>query len=482
MELSGITEEINLLNQLEEKYGTPIYPSRNAQSITGLNPLFLAHYFSFKLQLKFCLKKHSFTQYDNHRGVWDYLSDNNMSELLWTETYSTLKHIGNAEPHVFSRHIKPSIISTIQNLLKSILEYNDSESVTVKRYFHAANCMMVFDMKAGTWSQEAFAPEFHSHYRSEIVYDAQKTCPRFLTELVQPAMTEDDIEILQLYLGQCLLTSNLSQTFLLLEGTPGGGKSTLVNIIEKMIGREHCSELRAAHTTGRFEIASLSGKKLLTGKDVSSQFMNNSGGRSLKFLTGKDTVTGEYKNSNKRVSVEGNFNIIITSNNTLRMKFDGDLEAWRRRILIIKYQSAPPKEKITDFDDLLIEEEGSGILNWIMEGAKKLIQNGSTIPKNASQKLAVDNLLKSSDPLVYFVDSCIHPTPQSNITTAEVIEVFTIVCHNKKWDIPTDREIQKRLKSYMAEKHRASISHSVKRGGKSKRGYYNFQIRHPDQK
>lgn len=290
-------------------------------------------------------------------------------------------------------------------------------------------------------------------------------------------MTKDDIDHLQLYLGQCLLSENLSQTFLLLEGTPGGGKSTLVNIIEKVIGREHCAELRTSHTTGRFETASVKGKKLLTGKDVSSKFMNNSGSRSLKFLTGGDLVTVEYKGSNKRDNVECKFNIIITSNNTLKISFDGDLEAWRRRIILIKYENKPPEKKIANFDDLLIKEEGSGILNWMMEGAVKLIKSGGKIHKSPQQEENVANLLQSSDSFNYFARLYIHPTSGASITSAEVIQMYTKFCHKYNWVPIAEPKVPKLLKAFMGTNFGVTISHSIMYKGKSKRGYRNFRIR-----
>ena len=457
-------------DQLQEKYGHPFDVKLATNEITKFNPHFVAHYLSLILDMKFCVKMQAFIEYNEGSGVWEYLSDNKAHEVIWL----SIRGLSTTfEPTLNA--INTSLVSSVMKLMKSVVEY-EAKSLKDTRFFHANNCMVVFDMKTGIWTQEAFSQNFYSHDQSKIIYDPSKKCPRFLDELVRAAMTEADIEILQLYLGQCLLTTNISQMFLLLEGTPGGGKSTLVNIIEKIIGKEHCAELRAAHTTGRFEIAGLYGKKLLTGKDVSSEFLNNAGGRALKFLTGNDTVTAEYKNSNKRVNVDGNFNIIITSNNTIILKFDGDKDAWRRRILLIKYDNPPPKKKIANFDDVLISEEGSGILNWMMKGAVKLVQNGGIITKNNAQKAAVDNLLKSSDPLVYFAENYIHPVPQAAMTSAEVVEMFTKFCHKHNWGIPTERAIQQRLRSYMSETYGASISHSIKKDGKSKRGFYNFQI------
>lgn len=440
-----------------------------------IRPLHFSNYIALACKIIFVPEKNSFYAYEEADGIWHHLNDSELFNFFhqflnwYDQVYQYAGTVDNATT--------TSSISSISKSLKGLVNKPGAFVRPDRYFFHLSNGVIQIDQKTGRWQKKEVNADFFSTTRSPLTFDPNCQCPRFLNELILPAMTPDDAEHLQLYLGQCLLGINLSQTFLLLEGTAGGGKSTLVNIIEKLIGREHCTELRTTHTTGRFETSSYLGKRLLTGKDVDSQFMNNSGARALKFLTGNDTVTTEYKNSNTRHNMECQFNVIITCNNTLRIKFDGDLEAWRRRILLIKYQNLPPVKKIPNFDDILIAEEGSGILNWILEGAEKLIQNNGVIPKSDVQKANIDQFLRSSDPFTYFADLYIHPTPQAAITSEEVVTQFTKFCHAKGWGILSDRDIQKQFKSYMAAKYGATQSHSINRNGKLKRGFYNFQIR-----
>ena len=108
-------------------------------------------------------------------------------------------------------------------------------------------------------------------------------------------MNQSDIESLQYYFGQCLLGVNLSQMFLMLTGTPGAGKSTLVNVIEGVVNRNNCTELRLEQMAGRFEMNRLRDKTLLSARDVKSHFLNSSGAFKLKALVGGDTLSAEAK-------------------------------------------------------------------------------------------------------------------------------------------------------------------------------------------
>jgi len=61
-----------------------------------------------------------------------------------------------------------------------------------------------------------------------------------------------------------------------------------------------------------------------------------------------------------------NFCILITSKFTpYRCALTATPAHWKRRLLIIRFESTGPgQEKYPDFKDVLIREEGSGILNW----------------------------------------------------------------------------------------------------------------------
>jgi putative DNA primase/helicase len=62
----------------------------------------------------------------------------------------------------------------------------------------------------------------------------------------------------------------------------------------------------------------------------------------------------------------------------LLVRLQGDTEAWRRRLLVVRYQNSRSGTTIADFDKVLIEEEGSGILNFALAGRRKSpVQNAS---------------------------------------------------------------------------------------------------------
>src|SRR5262245_59732570 len=61
-------------------------------------------------------------------------------------------------------------------------------------------------------------------------------CPRFKNELLATALDPDDIGLLQRWGGSLLLGRNRAQKIMLIVGTAGGGKSTLLEMIEAIVG------------------------------------------------------------------------------------------------------------------------------------------------------------------------------------------------------------------------------------------------------
>ncbi len=124
---------------------------------------------------------------------------------------------------------------------------------------------------------------------------------------------------------------------MILSGTSGGGKGTIVNIIQGMIGERNIHQLRTEHLGSRFETSFYHDKTLLCGADVEPDFLNTPAAHHLKALTGNDLMTTEHKGSSMSDLIRGDFNILVTCNSRLMVKLQGDSEAWARRLLWIEF-------------------------------------------------------------------------------------------------------------------------------------------------
>jgi len=324
-----------------------------------------------------------------------------------------------------------------------------------------------------------FSPSFKSRNQSPIIHDPLAQCPRFLNELILPAVHPEDVEIIQKMSGQILLGRNPSQRFLLLVGLPGRGKTQLIELMRMIAGVHNSYQLRTQYLADRFELFRCLGKTLLTGADVQSDFMQQKGADVLKALVGGDTLSPEGKGSNGDFTIKGDFNVVIGSNSRLKVKLQGDVGAWRRRMLIVKYENTPPKKKIPYFAEMLVREEGSGILNWAIQGLMKLqkeLDQYGDIQLTDRQQAVVDSLLNESDSLRHFLKARVVKAPSYNLTTNEIVEAYAEYCPQMGWDPLPITTIHKQIESLMLEEFQSAKSGSVERNGKDQKGFRNVAL------
>ncbi len=418
--------------------------------------------------------------YSPETGLWEMQNTSTMIERLSDLMMRFANAIGDSFIHG-KRDV--ATIRQILTFMKSDMCCGREDAFARKGapFIHCGNGVITFPEQEDGRRKPVlmpFDPKYMSRNRTDYDYVEDAVCPEFLDRLLKPAMTPDDTDHLQQYMGQCLLGVNDSQTFLMMVGRAGSGKSSIVNVIEKLIKRKNCTELRLKHMAdSRFETQRLLGKTLLTAKDVPSNFLNASGAHMLKVLTGDDTLTIEHKGSNAAPDVCCVFNVIITANNTLRVNLDGDTDAWLRRIILINFNKAPkPMERIPNIDDYLLNREGAGILRWAVEGAMLVLENDGKIKKSKIQENKVNNLLQESDPLTDFVRTRLVQDENGSVTTAELMEAFYSFCNERGWLLLPQRVVETRLPDYIYEAFGLSKRTDIKREGTNRRGYYGLQL------
>ncbi len=452
-----ITEPMS--QELEKIYGPPINVDDNGR-IIFFNEQFFAALFARCFTPVYIAPEKRFFLYEEETGLWVERSTPfllNQLGLFLHECADFFKNQG------IENKRNKSGLQSILMFLSAIVEKSDFFQPGRSRFMHCANGMLEFNKDSQIWEMKPFAPSYHSRNRCELKYDPDAKCPRFLSELLYPLMDKEDIELVQQYFGQCLFGENLSQTFLLLSGPGGGGKSTISNIIEILVGKVNVTQLRPEHVTGRFEFSFFIGKTLLTGKESASGSLLEKGMARLKELTGDDTLRAEFKGSNQKASIQGRYNVIITGNAIPRLHLDGDEKAWRRRVRWIRCKEATPVQEIRHFAELLIEEEGSGILNWGLEGAKRLIQNHLSMPCGEVQKTRIDYLIGSADPLDLFLTACVESNYETTITGDEMFTAFTQFSKAMEWKPWSQREFQKAIPDAMLRQFQEPLRRDVPR-------------------
>src|SRR5262249_38816485 len=126
-----------------------------------------------------------------------------------------------------------------------------------------------------------------------------------------------------------------------------------------------------------------------------------------------------------------------------------------------------PKKQIRKFDELLVREEGSGILNWAIAGAGMLLDDiakTGDIILTGRQKQVVTSLLAESDSLRLFLQESIEASEHDDLSVDEIVEGYAEFCPQKGWIPLPITEVHRSLEGLMLELFHVSKGHSIKRG------------------
>ena len=306
-----------------------------------------------------------------------------------------------------------------------------------------------------------FSPAYRRRNKLGVAYIAEATCPTFLETLLSPALDADDLDLLQRWCGQALTGINFGQRIMMISGTAGSGKGTLIRILRAIIGGRNVGSLRPRHLADRFEIGRHLDKTLLYGADVSENFLSVEGASALKSLTGGDPVTAERKGSNATPELVCRFNVVVTANMLPTIKLEGDVEAWRRRLLVLIFGNEQPEVPIFDLPDRIIEQEGSGVLNWMLEGQRRGIVEGWRFPLTPRQQARVNSLLAESDSEGEFVRLCLVRDPEAVLTVEAAYVRYVEFCQENDWREYSRRKFGVLLNSLVAREVRLQVHHDI---------------------
>jgi P4 family phage/plasmid primase-like protien len=466
-------------NPLEEMHGEALHTSKTENggvAVNSFNQCYWSAVMTSENRILHEAMERCFYLYSPDCGLWREATDDALVNMFCERLKAHAATLPELQKQII-RLITHNRAKQVIEMMRGMAEVRNAFD-NRPRAIHVANGMIRFT--GGEPSFESFSPDYFSRNQSPIAYDPNAECPRFINELLVPALDDNDISLFQRWMGVTLYGINLPQRILLLDGMPNGGKSTLAEIVKHIIGAENCYQLRTACLTGQFETYRFRRKTLLAGVDVPGDFLEQKGATVLKALVGGDTHSCEQKGGNGDFSIKGNFNVIITSNSRLRARLEGDVDAWRRRLMIVRYNRPPVKKRILGFDEMLVRDEGGGILRWALDGFKIALKEFSEtgdFKLTNEQQGRVDNLLAESDSVNWFLRDCVEACAGEDITSAELVELYAEYCSSKGWTALPQTVITNQFNDLMLSLFHTAKANSIVRNEKAQRGWRRVRIK-----
>jgi P4 family phage/plasmid primase-like protien len=449
-----------------------------------MNQIHFAAFFTFYNKIEFDDTIGCYFQYLPEQGRWHEISEFDVREQL---TRFMVPFIAN-NPELYTgrdRDIKDILAHT-----KAIGRHHDFELPETKLIL-VKNGTVFVDTSAkektkpqlGEWS-----PIYKLRNQIPLQYDPKNTgCMGFHKFLkgMLPGIDADkkaDIELLQYWCGMVLLGRNDLHKIMVITGSAGSGKSTFLNLLEKAIGQNNVATLVTQRLEDRFELSEFFGKTLLIGKDVSPNALNNRASHMLKSLSGDSGIKAEVKHLQRRVTLGGPFHICLMSNSKLNVGVQSDADAWKRRLWVIhSAKPTPAPTIIQNYENVLLKNEGSGILYWMIGGAQKVLKYRRlkrTMDLSTKQAARVTSLINGNDSIEQFVVNRIEASPGSIITSAELHIAYSDYCAKNDMDAETSATFTRRIGRTLHPHHpTASHKNISKATGAFAKGYTNIKLK-----
>lgn len=237
-------------------------------------------------------------------------------------------------------------------------------------------------------------------------YEVSREKPvRFLSFLDDIFLGKPEIiEWMHLYLGYSLTGRMSDQVFPIWWGTGQNGKSVLLAVVGGIMG-SYCKKTAAetwlqnrGNMPVRDDLAILRGARFVwasepdPGKTLSIA--------TIKEVTGGDPVTCRHLYG-RPFTYTPQFKMAFVTNHRPMVKSQ-DFGTWRRLRFIPFTYRVPEEKKVGDLWEILLKEEGSKILGWMIEGAMRWYALGK-LPPCAEIDAATAELKTGDDPLSEFI-------------------------------------------------------------------------------
>ncbi|WP_020116771.1 phage/plasmid primase, P4 family [Streptomyces canus] len=242
---------------------------------------------------------------------------------------------------------------------------------------------------------------------TSVAPDATLPTPRFAQFLADTFGEHSDIAaFVQRLAGYSASGDTRFHILPFLNGPGGNGKSVFLDLLRMLLGDYAATApntfLMAGQQQHETEVARLQGLRLVVVSEVNQDARFDEA--KMKLLTGGDALTARFMRQD-HFTFEPTHHLWLMGNHLPAVKAGGD-SFWRRLRLIPFTRSVPPERKIENLARILAEEEGPGILAWIIAGAVDVFDKGLREP--GTVMAFTETYAEEEDSLARFMADCCH--------------------------------------------------------------------------
>lgn len=342
--------------------------------------------------------------YNNEKGFWE-----SAKQPLHRLIIEIAHAAGGNTEDTWTTHLESSIV----DILKRKVAFVESANFN-KSHFPLGSLAL----NSTTGDLVPHAPSHLAAYGSPVHYNGAAECPVFEKFIGELFDDEDTVQFVQEWFGYALSCSHQANAFLIGIGAGANGKSTIFETLAQLLGVENVASAPLSNLNRDFGLEPLIGKKLnlATESDVEA------------FKTGKlkAITAGEEVSINRKNKMEITTKLptkLVFLMNELPLLSDDSL-GFERRLLILPFDRIfLPHEQDKELPKKL-SNELEGILNWSLEGLRRLIANNYTFTISRPMQDAKELYVGVGNPIEKFVKECIISEPANVMPAKELLNAY----------------------------------------------------------
>ncbi|MFI1539549.1 DNA primase family protein [Streptomyces anandii] len=279
-------------------------------------------------------------------------------------------------------------------------------------------------------------PNLDFHSRSTSVGPQHVRTPRwdrFLTDTFgDDTEGREMIAYLQLLLGYSVTGDVGGQVLPFLFGSGKNGKSVLLDVLMKLLG-DYADAAPPGFLMARpyeghpTDLAELHGRRVIVCSEVKPGDKFDEA--RVKLLTGGDRIKARRMRQDF-FGFQPTHKLWLLGNHRPEVG-TGGFAFWRRMRLIPFERVVPDDRKIDNLADVLVTEEGAGILGWLIDGARRYLAGDRDLTGPERVRIATTAYAETEDHAGRFYDECCALGPALRAEQTALYAAYKVWCHNE---------------------------------------------------
>lgn len=337
-----------------------------------------------------------------------------LKRVIQNHLYRKLKKIGNIGRIYALLIIQPEVHRCLYDLYNMPAYWINFRN---GYYDPIENVMIEHDPKYLSLNQVPH--EFHPEEKTSVLSGGEVIRSYLETSLPDP----QEQQMFWEYAGYCMTTDTQMQKFLLLTGNGGTGKSILIDLVQKLVGIENCSNIPIQDLNHRFYATGMFGKLLNACGDVPCKAMSSTD--VVKKSVGEDALVFEKKGKDATHFLSRAK--LLFSANGMPENLDDKSDAYYRRLLVLEMDHVIASDKKDTKLKSKVAKEMEYAVHMAVGALQALYERGHFEESEHSKEM-VEKLRRASDSVQAFLDETICREEGSRIPRSRMYAMYEDYC------------------------------------------------------